>query len=91
MSLNILKYPSINTPQSDAPALSFGVSWDRVNNGTEASELTFADALDLNNITPSITGNYITVTVTYVYNHLFSKLTGFGQTTITGETIMRVE
>lgn len=48
---------------------------------------------DLNdeNITPSFSDPYVTVTVTFDYNHLFNLITGFGQTTITGRTIMRME
>jgi len=34
---------------------------------------------------------FITVTVAYNYDHLFSSITGAGQTTITGKTVMRQE
>ena len=36
-------------------------------------------------------GIFITATVTYDYKHLFSSITGAGQTTITGKTVMRQE
>ncbi len=36
-------------------------------------------------------GNYITATVIYHYEHLFSSITKFNQTTITGETVMKPE
>jgi Flp pilus assembly protein TadG len=49
------------------------------------------NTLNLNNVEPQKNGEYITVTITYDYNHLFGLLTGFGQTTITAETVMRVE
>ena len=35
--------------------------------------------------------NFITATVTYDYDHLFSSITGASQTTITGKTVMRQE
>lgn len=43
------------------------------------------------NIVPSLSDPYVTVTVTFDYNHLFSLVTNFGQTTITGRTVMRME
>lgn len=35
--------------------------------------------------------DFITVTVPYEYNHLFSGITGFDSTEITGKTVMRQE
>jgi Flp pilus assembly protein TadG len=64
------------------------------NDGTGNSiliNLGGTNTLDINNVEPEKSGEYITVTVSYDYNHLFGLLTGFGQTTITAETVMRVE
>ena len=35
--------------------------------------------------------DFITATVTYKYNHLFSGITRFNETTLTGKTVMRKE
>ena len=58
-----------------------------INLGGNSNNLT--DDPEVLTDTPS--ANYITATITYEYDHLFSGITGFGNTTLTGQTVMRME
>ncbi|MDT8380434.1 MAG: TadE/TadG family type IV pilus assembly protein [Desulfotignum sp.] len=59
---------------------------DRLINLNGNDDLVNAPVFSINTGT-----GHITATVTYDYDHLFSGITGFSSTTLTGRTVMRSE